>query len=353
MTALKPDQIEGFLRRPDPSVRVVLVYGHDEGLVSERAIVLHRASGVDPDDPFTSLRLDSDDLSGDASRLVDEAGTVALFGSKRVVRVRGGETSAIAKALEVVLDLPQCDALIILEGGDLKKTNPVRKIAEAHKSARALPCYADNAHSVQELIDQVLREAKLDIEPAARERLASLLGANRLISRSELNKLVLYVGDDKSISLEAVDLIVGDGSTLALEALSDAAGSGAIDKVERDLKRFELTGVNAAQIAILATRHFQTLHRARSEMETTQKSAKAVIDGLRPPVFFQRRPSLMRQLELWTLRGLDQSLERLDQATLTGRRSPSMAYDAISAALMAIAAMARASAAKMGRAPMR
>src|SRR5258708_37886684 len=88
MVALKTGEIEAFVARPDPSRSVVLVFGPDAGLVSERVEAIVRASVDDPNDPFALVRLDGDTLAADPARLADEALTVPLFGGRRAIRVR-------------------------------------------------------------------------------------------------------------------------------------------------------------------------------------------------------------------------------------------------------------------------
>src|SRR3954449_12804975 len=80
MVALTSSDIESFVARPDPSRAVVLVFGPDAGLVSERVDAIVRASVDDPGDPFALVRLDGETLASDPARLADEALTVPLFG---------------------------------------------------------------------------------------------------------------------------------------------------------------------------------------------------------------------------------------------------------------------------------
>src|SRR5512132_226885 len=102
MVALKSSDIESFVARPDPSRPVVLVFGPDAGLVSERADAIVRASVDDPSDPFALVRLDGDTLASDPARLIDEATTVPLFGRRRAIRVRAGGRNMVP-AVEAVL----------------------------------------------------------------------------------------------------------------------------------------------------------------------------------------------------------------------------------------------------------
>ncbi|MEM7567168.1 MAG: DNA polymerase III subunit delta, partial [Pseudomonadota bacterium] len=82
MTALKGAAVERFLKRPDRTL--VLLYGNDRGLVSERAEQLAKAF-VGSDGEI--LRLDAKALQDDPGRLADEAGAISLFGGRRAIRV--------------------------------------------------------------------------------------------------------------------------------------------------------------------------------------------------------------------------------------------------------------------------
>ena len=63
MAALKSNQVDAFINNPDYSKPVILIYGPDEGLVSERADKLAEKSGVDLSDPFCLIRLNADDVA--------------------------------------------------------------------------------------------------------------------------------------------------------------------------------------------------------------------------------------------------------------------------------------------------
>src|SRR5437762_10672273 len=90
MVALRGKEIDAFLARPDSGRPIILLYGPDAGLVRERADALLASSVDDPNDPFSLVKLDGDELSAEPSRLVDEALTIPLFGGRLAIRVRAG-----------------------------------------------------------------------------------------------------------------------------------------------------------------------------------------------------------------------------------------------------------------------
>src|SRR5690349_21225588 len=227
MVALKTGDIDSFVAKPDAARAVVLVFGPDAGLVSERVDALVKASVDDINDPFALVRLDGDTLASDPARLIDEATTVPLFGGRRAIRVRAGSRN-IVPAVEAVLAVRLHDCRIVIEAGDLKRGAALRNVCERAKNAVAIPCYADAARDLARLIDEELRAADLAIAPDAREALAPLLGGDRRASRAELRKLMLYAHGRERIELDDVMAVVADASALGLETLVDAAFAGRV-----------------------------------------------------------------------------------------------------------------------------
>src|SRR6478752_4927930 len=152
MVAVKAGDVEGVLRRVDPRIGIYLVYGPDIGLVNERAKIVAERAVDDPADPFQLIRLDGDDIAGDPGRLADEAGTMGLFGGKRALWIRATSRN-LAPAVEAVLKSELQDTAIVIEGGDLAKSSPLRTLCEKSARAFALPCYADTGRDVGAVID--------------------------------------------------------------------------------------------------------------------------------------------------------------------------------------------------------
>src|SRR5690606_22080860 len=185
MAQQKAHEVDLWLKRPDPAVRIVLVYGPDRGLVSERAGLFVKQLGLDADDPFSSVRLEASELDAAPGRLNDEAGTVPMFSDRRLIWIKGaGAHRQLADEIKLLAVDPPRDAIIVIEAGDLKKGSPLRSSVETAAAAMALPCYADEGKSLDAVIDDILGREKLAIGPEARHALKASLGGDRLASRS-------------------------------------------------------------------------------------------------------------------------------------------------------------------------
>jgi DNA polymerase III subunit delta len=341
MVALKTADIDRFLARPDPARPVVLVFGPDLGLVSERVNALIKMSVDDVNDPFSLVRLEAEELSANPARLVEEAQTIPLFGGRRAVWAKAGSRN-IAPAVEAVLALPSSECRVVIEAGDLRRNAPLRVVCERAKNAAALPCYADTERDLARLIDNEMREAGLALKPEARAMLIPLLGGDRAASRNELRKLALYARGGGEVDVDDVTAVVSDASALALDELIDTAFAGRPAELEAQLAKVRAAGSPVGSIFFAAQRQLAQLHRWRMAIES---GAPFSIDSVQPPLHFRRKTLVEATLKQWNAARLLAAMSELADAVLASRKTPALADTIAERALLSLATRARRAAA--------
>jgi len=248
LVKIAPRQAEAFVGAPDAAVRAVLVYGADRGLVRERAEKLCRTIVDDPSDPFRVAELDGAALAKDPALLYDESAAIALTGGRRVVRVRqAGER--LAEVFSEFLQAPPGDALVVAEAAELAGSSKLRKVFEAAKTGAAIACYRDEGRDLLRVIDDELKGHGLKADRDAGGLMASYLGGDRLLTRAEIAKLAVYMGDGGTVSVDDVEAVMADGSFLSLERISQAVLAGRLADLARALDR--ALGEREQPIAIL------------------------------------------------------------------------------------------------------
>jgi DNA polymerase III subunit delta len=341
VVAVKAADVDAFVARPDPKRAVVLVFGPDSGLVSERVNALVAASADDANDPFSLVRLEGEELVADPTRLIEEAQTIPLFGGRRAVWVKAGSRN-VAAAIEPLLALPAIECRVIIEAGDLRRSSPLRTLCERAKNAAALPCYTDSERDLARLIDHEMHAAALTLKPDARALLISLLGGDRAASRSELRKLALYAAGRGEVDVDDVAAIVADASALALDDLVDTAFAGRPAELEAQLAKARSAGSAAGTIFFAAQRQLAQLHKWRTAIES---GAPFSLDNLQPPLHFRRKGLVDAALKRWNAARLAGAMAELADATLASRKTPALADTVAERALLALAVKARRSAA--------
>jgi DNA polymerase-3 subunit delta len=339
MVALRGKEIDAFLARPDPGRPIILLYGPDAGLVRERADALLASAVDDPNDPFSLVRLDGDELSAEPSRLVDEAMTVPLFGGRRAIRVRAGSRS-FASGVDTLADLALKDCRIVIEAGELRPESPLRKACERAKTAVAIGCYADDANQLARLIEGELRVSHLSIAPDARATLMALLGGDRQASRNELKKLALYAHGRGEVTLDDVMAVVADASELKIDPIVDGAFAGKADLVETEFAKAMIAGTYPGVIISAAQRQAAWLHKsALAVAEGTPVST--LLDSGFPRLHFSRKGNVEVALRNFSPPRLLAIIEQLAAAALEMRKQTPLAAAIAQRTLLSIAVNAR------------
>ncbi|MER8421972.1 DNA polymerase III subunit delta [Mesorhizobium sp. M1329] len=338
MAQKKAYEVDAWLAKPDPRVSIVLLYGPDRGLVAERAKAFAGKTGLPLDDPFSVVRLDGSEVDRDEGRLLDEAHTVPMFSERRLLWVRNaGAQKALADDVKALTAEPPRDAIILIEAGDLKKGVGLRAVVEAADNAMALPCYADEARDIDTVIDDELRKAGMSMTLEARQALRRNLGGDRLASRGEIEKLVLYAHGQAEIGLDDVKATSGDVSGLSFDAAVDALLEGRIADFDSAFTRHCQSGGQPFLVLSSAMRQLQAIQAMRGQMDAGGRNAASVVAAARPPVFFSRRKLVEKALERWSSEALGRALNRLQTAILQTRRRPDLSVALARQALLGIA----------------
>jgi DNA polymerase-3 subunit delta len=310
MVAVKKSDAERFVDAPPDSVFLFLVHGSDAGLVRERALRIVKARVADRHDPFQFVEMTGDAVAGDPLALLDEAHTAALFGGRRALLVESGAKS-IAPAIEKLIAAPPRECSVVVTAGALRKDAPLRKLIEGAKLGAGIECAPDSDADINALIDKTLKEAGLTATPEARALLQAALGEDRLMSRSELQKLILYMRGRDKVDAEDVAAIVAHAANIATEGVVLDAFSGRDGAIGAEFDDALAHGGDATLLISSALRYALALHRGRS--------GGGVLTVKRAGFFSIPDPTIDAHLKRWPAARLATLIESLRAAQTRAR----------------------------------
>lgn len=303
-------EIEPFVKKPNPTARVILVYGPDDGLMRERAKTMGMAVVADYSDPFNVAVLENDALAADPARLNDEAFAISMMGGNRLVRVENA-SDKITRIVDDYLKNPSAHALVILEAGELPPKSKLRALCEKSPAAAAVPCYVEDERDLAKLIREIMNEAQLRIEPDALSWLATNIAGDRRRARREIEKLIVYKGMDKSaVALADVRDCCGEAGAQSLDDLVFGAAGGNANQALRAWRKLLGEDVNFMTVLRALQNHFRRLHITRARIESGE-DAETAMKKLSPPVFFKQADAFRSQASRWSLPAIEQTLQKL------------------------------------------
>ena len=303
-----------FVRSPDPSIAVVLIYGPDAGLVRERVTGLIGTLAGQPPDPFLYAELDGGTIRKDAAALTDEAAAISPTGQRRVIVVRDG-TDAATTAVEAILDRATTGGLTAIAANELGPRSSLRRCCEAHRRAAAIACYADDERTLPGLVRESLAGSGLTIDGDALAAFVASLGGDRGVTRRELEKLALYKGDTGCVTVDDVMACVGDNAADSLDDVAFAAAGTDSLALDATVNRSLQAGISPVALLRATARHMQRLQLAKG-LIAGGKSVEDAAKALRPPVFYKRLGQFKSQLTLWPIHRTMAALDVLTEAEL-------------------------------------
>jgi DNA polymerase-3 subunit delta len=340
MAAVKLWDAERYLASPPVGVRLFLIHGADQGGVTEGArrveqVALQRGGGD------AVLRFGSDILSDAPGRIADEVYSASLFGGEPVVtlRVLDGRHNVLG-AVEPILERPPEAAWLIVEAGELARTSPLLKAFETAPQAAVVALNRLEEKTLAAFIRTAAEDAGKILEPAAVDPLIERLGGDRLATRSELEKLFLYVGEGNPVTAAHVAAVVGETAEVRGDGIIDAALVGDSESLDAGLERMRAEGGPAAGLAAQAIRHLIQLESFRASMDGGAR-ASTLIERARPPIFSRRRGAVEAALNRWSSDGISEARRTLAHAVALTRRVSSLEQAAVSNALHEIALQSR------------
>jgi DNA polymerase-3 subunit delta len=312
-----------------------IFHGPDDFIRAEKIAELKAAVGDSASAGLNVTQLDGQGLT--LSEIRHHTDTLPFFVTKRLVIV-GNYLSYLAsrpEELQALVDylplLPSSADLVFDEKESLDGRHPVLKIA---KQAGVVHFAGLDVNNLQPWIVRRARELGANIEPSAAALLGRLVGPHLRTLNNELEKLALYVNNERPIQKADVELLVPYIEEADRFGMSNAIGQRnsrrAYDQLHKELDEgknpMAILGSIAAQIrALIEVKDMA--ERGMSPVEIAQTK------GWRSDYAAKAR---LREAANFSMARLEQILEMLleiDLAIKTGRMDSLLALDTLIARL--------------------
>lgn len=331
-------QVARALDRPDPAIRLILLYGPDESGSRALAARLDKAMGADAE----RIDLSGAQLKDDPARLADEAASISLFGGARHIRVdpAGDE---IIDAAQALLEATSAGNPVVVIAGNLRKDAKLVKLALASGAALAFASYLPEGRQADQVATEIARELGLRLDPRAAHALVAATNADRGLMARELEKLALFLDaapdEPRPADMAALGAIGAANDESDLGAIVDAVMGGRAEEAAAELA---LIGPNEAISVVRALlRRIAQVMPLRAEVAAGQ-SIDAVMAGAGKAIFWKDQKVMAGLLQRWTPDRLATATTRLAALERAYKRSGTAGMVLIGEELLTIARAAAA-----------
>jgi DNA polymerase-3 subunit delta len=304
---ITPQQTNAWLQNIPASIRAVLLYGPNRGLVQMHSESLAKRWLGSGAAMFNFEQRSYSSASQDPAILASLVQLVPLGGGNICIRLTEASVNAPSPLQEILTSIP-VGVLVIIEAGELPPSSSLRKCAEQSESIAAIACYYEEGAARQRHIVTLLAEQGIQCDSAALGMLVDVLPEDQLAMQRELDKLITYLGSKRSCSMEDVERACCPTQAASLDHCAFAF-----------LKQHPGDALNAMQLvfveghsSITLLRHLARklllLHELQTKIHDGGESEDKAIAGARPPIFFRQQPQIKLALRQWDRTKIGQTL---------------------------------------------
>jgi DNA polymerase III subunit delta len=303
---MKPNanEIEQIIKSPPSNIFGYLIYGPDHGLVIERSIALEKQLVTNP---FALTTISFSHIKKNTGILIDALSNIAFGGGNNIIKITDCPETITAE-IKAIIAKNYLETHIIMIAGELAPASSLRKFCETDKKFAAIPCYHDEKQQVRRIISDFFRNKQLICSNDAMSYLEQNLTGDRAIIRSELEKLAIYLGDNKNISLNHVQHIIGEMVEHLPQELCNDVFSGNINNISSHYNSLIKQDIPILNIIRFHLRYLHQLYEIKIHDIRQQDAA---IKNLRPAIFFKQLPIFKQHLKLMSIESMVASFEIL------------------------------------------
>lgn len=335
----KPADIARYLKTPDLSVKCVVIFGSNEGMIADYSRQFAQTVCSDLNDAFQVVQLSMDVLDKDIGVLFGEYNARSLMGGRRVIIIRDGNNNLTAHLKNLFKDSTS-DTLVIITSSSLNTKSSLVTFAKDSSDCALISCYDDREENIFSFAKEYLVKSGVTINQDAMQLLCARLSSDRKASSGELDKLITYLGTRRHVELEDIRTAISDTSESSHEDMCYFVAGGKTEKALEAYTELLHQGEEPVSLVRSLIYHFLKLLECVASMEQGT-SADGVASSLRPPLMFFRKSDFVMQLKIWKRAALLDVLELLYRAERDCKTTNYPSEEVLSYTLMQISGAAK------------
>ena len=289
----------------------LLIYGPNEGLI--RDDILKIAEAFKQKKEIDEITINGKLVDENQNVVDEEIRSFSLFSEQKIIHLENIKDKHLQFFENT--NFKSNKVLVIIKSENLNKNSKIRNFFEKHKEYAAIPCYEDDVRSTMNLISQFQSDHKIRFNSDIKNYLIQNLSTDRLISKNELEKILLVIShkENEQIKFEDIQAILNDSSSNSLNIINEYVMYGKVNQVSKNLYRIFDEGTNAVAIIRSLLNYLVRLHKTQIEIKKTGNFDEA-IKQLKPAVFWKDKDNFRNHCSKWPTKEILRYIKRLLEA---------------------------------------
>jgi len=265
-------QIEPYIHRiAQEKIAGCLLFGPETALVNYRLNLIAKKIAPNLSDPFLVANISKEKLVEDKAILADEFFSYSMLGGRKLILIRDADAQAGAALKMLFSDqdfAKKSDNFILIQGGDLDKSSALRKLCEENPRFAAIACYEDDERVIKKFIADELLRHKVKFNLDVTLILFEKFGKNRQIILAELEKILVFLGEEKNLTVELVKKLSASEAEISANEFVENFAAQRFDLALLIAEKLFRDGFEAITLVRFLSNFLQKLYQARMEIDS-------------------------------------------------------------------------------------
>ena len=293
-----------------------LVYGENEGLKNETIQILKKNFNGNIE------RYDETQILNNDENFYEKIFNQSLFEKEKIIIINRC-SEKIFEIIEKLLDKNITDIKIILNANILERKSKLRNLFEKSKKLVVVPTYKDTSIALIEIAKKFFNNYKISISQETINLLVDRCNGDRGHLKSELDKILIYIHNKKSINLNEIHILTNLSENFSINELVDTS----LSKNARRTSKIINESNYKSEDGILILRTF--LQKAKRllklyEQKSESISLDSLINNYKPPIFWKDKPIIKRQLESWSKSEIEDLIVNINKTEIFLKKNNSI-----------------------------
>ena len=270
-----------------------LIYGNNEG-IKQDIINNYYIKNFDGE----ILKYDEQEILNQKEDFISTLLTKSLFESMKLIIISRA-TDKISELIAEISEEKVLETQIIIKSSNLDKKSKLRNLFEKEHHLICTPVYEDDVRSLNSVIQNFLRERKLNLSQEIKNILIERSKGDRINLKNELSKLENLSISKKKLDVEDVSKLSNLAENYSVFELSDNYLAKNSKKISNILNENNYTSEDCILIIRTILSKLKRLLKLRNKIDNNE-NINEIISSFKPPIFWKEKDIVRKQVQSWS-----------------------------------------------------
>ena len=297
----------------------LLLYGENNGLKKDiKNFIISQLKNKNKNIEIISLYenevLDNEDI------FFNTIYSGSLFSQNKILIVNEATDKIIKKINDAYEKYPE-DVFLVFFSNILEKKSKLRDFFEKKEKSICIPCYLDSEKDLEKIAQLELKKNNVILSREAINLLVEKSNSDRNNLRNEINKIVSYALNKKTIDLDEIKSLINFSGDYKSDILVNECLSGNITQYKKIVSDLYTNTVNQILVLRILSNKIHRLLKMK-EKKDSSKNLDNLINECRPPIFWKEKPLVKKHLSIWNLDELKKVISDISNTELLCKKNP-------------------------------